>query len=1134
MTNYDFNNAFSPAEFQDFARDMIQIREGILIESFAEGRDLGIDGRHVRADGYTIIIQAKRLLDTGGRILSIARKEKEKIDKLVKQGMRIDRYILALSGNTSFEKKEAIRKFFSPYIIAPEDIITSNDFNNYLSSSTTKYKQVEEKYFKLWIQNIYTLKRTLYEVVHSPLVQQSEIHLNEAIEKVGLFVETEIYREAINKVQKNRVLIISGEPGVGKTTLASQVALYYYAKYQFRAFIYATSVEDLYTAQRIEGKKVIFFDDFWGSNGFDALGNGLRVKDLVDFIEYIRKRKDCLLIMTTREYVLEQGLKNNEDFRRLVESNKLDCRIEQYSEADKLRIYYGHLREVSLTWEQVNLLRDAGISIIASKNYNPRVIELFTKSITPNMDPRLCVEDFKRYINCPIDFWKKIFNELSQEARVVYLLMAIMPLPTEMKLLEECYCEALKANGKSLEWKGFSEIIFELEKTVIRTDLYNQSHFGIMAVTFQNPSAKDFITALLREKLENYSGILLQASRYYSQCVEYLKILNEIPDDRGLYEKVMEKTIGLIDSASILFYEKYRQVLSANKETDKYHLTYNTDQNCSEYGFGRYFQVMLLYRRNRCLDLKEWFESTFISIVKKIERYPEAVLYEDLQTFPQVALRMVREGICKDIKRMMNVYMDSLMRNREELGGGYFAIHCKSQWNAYKCDNREKIGLYLKRYYQAELCLAAVEKDEEEFEYLLDKCDEDFENYGLEVPEDLQTKRKLYEQWLYMNNDDETGGEEENVWGWTRNIDEVKREFKEGFLEEILPVGVMDLQTWLEMNRVPADIQSVLEETMGSFNDFWDCFLNDEESLEFLVEFVSFTGCLEDNIFEASKDIVRYMDMKCGLGKEELYGFLDCLSASENEKCIWSAAELEESCPEIYLWREEAVEKMVQARILVHRHHWYRPSNWMLLFSAYIERLYEMPGAERESYYRTLFEQDEDISGLSDSWDLIHSGRLWLSREDTEQLTLAAMCQLEPELFKRYKLFPLAARLYDTLHSATKEAEIEKLIDEMDMMFDVGKDGLQSGGIASMNEYFFVLESIGDFSIFDALPEAFSEDQMQILGDNGFLEQNGTNIEVKQLMEKGLLKSLGIYERLEIIWGDICKWRTEGENNGWC
>ena len=141
---------------------------------------------------------------------------------------------------------------------------------------------------------------------------------------------------------------------------------------------------------------------------------------------------------------------------------------------------------------------------------------------------------------------------------------------------------------------------------------------------------------------------------------------------------------------------------------------------------------------------------------------------------------------------------------------------------------------------------------------------------------------------------------------------------------------------------------------------------------------------------------------------------------------------------------------------------------------------------------------------------------------------------MEPELFKRYKLFPLAARLYDTLHSATKEAEIEKLIDEMDMMFDVGKDGLQSGGIASMNEYFFVLESIGDFSIFDALPEAFSEDQMQILGDNGFLEQNGTNIEVKQLMEKGLLKSLGIYERLEIIWGDICKWRTEGENNGWC
>ncbi|OUO30238.1 hypothetical protein B5F87_02180 [Eubacterium sp. An3] len=58
--SYDFYHAFSPTEFQNFARDIIQIKEHIILESFAEGRDMGIDGRYVAKDGYTIIFQAKK------------------------------------------------------------------------------------------------------------------------------------------------------------------------------------------------------------------------------------------------------------------------------------------------------------------------------------------------------------------------------------------------------------------------------------------------------------------------------------------------------------------------------------------------------------------------------------------------------------------------------------------------------------------------------------------------------------------------------------------------------------------------------------------------------------------------------------------------------------------------------------------------------------------------------------------------------------------------------------------------------------------------------------------------------------------------------------------------------------------
>lgn len=55
MADYDFYTLFDSLEFQDFARDMVQIREGITFESFARGTDLGIDGRYVLKDGSVII-----------------------------------------------------------------------------------------------------------------------------------------------------------------------------------------------------------------------------------------------------------------------------------------------------------------------------------------------------------------------------------------------------------------------------------------------------------------------------------------------------------------------------------------------------------------------------------------------------------------------------------------------------------------------------------------------------------------------------------------------------------------------------------------------------------------------------------------------------------------------------------------------------------------------------------------------------------------------------------------------------------------------------------------------------------------------------------------------------------------------
>ena len=42
MADYNYQ-LLQPTEFEDLARDILQVKEGIFIESFADGKDGGID-----------------------------------------------------------------------------------------------------------------------------------------------------------------------------------------------------------------------------------------------------------------------------------------------------------------------------------------------------------------------------------------------------------------------------------------------------------------------------------------------------------------------------------------------------------------------------------------------------------------------------------------------------------------------------------------------------------------------------------------------------------------------------------------------------------------------------------------------------------------------------------------------------------------------------------------------------------------------------------------------------------------------------------------------------------------------------------------------------------------------------------
>ena len=251
MNNYDFQN-LSFIEFESIVQDLLQKQMGIRFECFTEGKDGGIDLRHSKNTDNDIIVQCKKYKNFSS-LFSNLKKEVEKVKKI-----EPSKYILATSvGLTPFQKSK-IKIIFNPFIKKNEDILGRNDLNNLLGI----YEDIEKKHLKLYLPSVGVLKK----ILHSKVYNQSQFEKDKIKETIKVYVENQSFNEAIEIINKNKFVIISGIPGIGKTTLARMISYYFLAN-NFDEFVFLSDDIDNGYESYLEDKKQIFlFDDFLGRN----------------------------------------------------------------------------------------------------------------------------------------------------------------------------------------------------------------------------------------------------------------------------------------------------------------------------------------------------------------------------------------------------------------------------------------------------------------------------------------------------------------------------------------------------------------------------------------------------------------------------------------------------------------------------------------------------------------------------------------------------------------------------------------------------------------------------------------------------------------------------------------------------
>jgi len=367
MRNYDFTS-LNDKDFEILTTDLLTKLHGVRFERFKSGRDQGVDSRFFCSDGKEIIVQCKHWVRSGLSAL-INALEKTEVKKV--KALNPKRYILVTSLELSRGNKQKIKDVLSPYIHAESDIFGKEDLNDLLGA----YPEIERSHYKLWISSAAVLE----SIIHASICGRSDFALKDIADKRSYYVVTSNHDAAKKKLEELGAVLITGEPGIGKTTLAEQICLEYFLD-EFELCVLADSIEEAEGIFKPGEKQIFYFDDFLGRNFLQALG---RHEDshIVGFIKRICRDKTKRFVLTSRTAVLNQGKRLSELFTLgKIDRNELEIKVDSLSELDRARILYNHIWFSDLDNQYIEqiLLERRYRGIIKHKNFNPRLISLIT------------------------------------------------------------------------------------------------------------------------------------------------------------------------------------------------------------------------------------------------------------------------------------------------------------------------------------------------------------------------------------------------------------------------------------------------------------------------------------------------------------------------------------------------------------------------------------------------------------------------------------------------------------------------------------------------------------------------------------------------------------------------------------
>lgn len=504
----------------------------------------------------------------------------------------------------------------------------------------------------------------------------TKYELEEIKKSNDVFYETNAYREAKEKLEKQNVIILHGEPWVGKTSTARKLVMNYIE--QGYVFLYG-NVDDLVEIKNkvsMEGKIICLLDDFLGSN-VRYLEKNVAESTLDKIINIFKNSKDKKLILTTRTYIYNNSKQLFYKFYHatgIKDEYLID--VANYNYMEKGNILYNHLKKNNIlgTVNYTQILNHKFYEeIINHENFNPGVIALICERMRDKQ-----IDNVKEYIkgmlNDPERLWEEEYQKLSDYEKIILIIIVLFGVKVPEKYIKEQFNQIIKnENIKIINSETFEKSIDMLSISFVKVT-FNEDDEKELEVC--KHSVADYIISKIKKGNINIKRYIDSAK--YVEVLHYIDMIarknNEIQEmlaqkvERDLnvikdffYNKIdilydiLEKNLNpkrvkILKKIIVSAFSNYDINLILSILENDYSVTYEyTLEMLKEYIIDKNDDE-ILYRLRYVSDCEEFFGSCLeIVDYKKNSEY----MLNSFETVKDILIEIVSEDVENTIEEIM-------------------------------------------------------------------------------------------------------------------------------------------------------------------------------------------------------------------------------------------------------------------------------------------------------------------------------------------------------------------------------------------------------------------------------------------------------------------------------------------------